>query len=129
MTLQPSSIIANFAVAPQILSHTAVTSYSPSKNAFPLKFDFGESSIPSEWKTRVTEKLTKMPEVFAISDMDFGRTDKVKHHINLQGETLFKHRARPIHSLDIEAVRQHLRDLLDTGVIRKSESSFSSPIT
>lgn len=60
--------------------------------------------------------------------MDFGRTDKVKHRIKLYDETPFKHRARPIHPRDTEAVRQHLRDLLEVGVIRESESSFSSPI-
>lgn len=77
---------------------------------------------------RVTEKLTKIPEVFALSDMDFGRTDRVKHHIKLHDETPFKHRARPIHPRDIEAVRQHLKDLLEAGIIHESESSFSSPI-
>uniref|UniRef100_A0A3P8S9L5 ribonuclease H n=1 Tax=Amphiprion percula TaxID=161767 RepID=A0A3P8S9L5_AMPPE len=69
-----------------------------------------------------------MPEVFAHHDLDFGRTSQVKHHINLHDNTPFKHRARPIHPHDIEAVRKHLQELLDAGVIRESESSFSSPI-
>lgn len=60
--------------------------------------------------------------------MDFGRTDRVNHQIKLHDETPFKHRARPIHPRDIEAVRQHFRDLLEAVVIRESESSFSSPI-
>lgn len=40
----------------------------------------------------------------------------------------FKHRARPIHPHNVEAVHKHLQELLETGVIRKSESPFSSPI-
>ncbi|XP_037390653.1 uncharacterized protein LOC119262492 [Pygocentrus nattereri] len=69
-----------------------------------------------------------MPEVFAQSDIDFGRTDRVKHHIKLSDETPFKHRARPIHPHDLDAVRRHLQELLQAGIIRESESPFSSPI-
>lgn len=93
-----------------------------------LDFNFGESAIPPEWKERITRQLSNMPDVFAQHDSDFGRTDKVKHHIKLSDETPFKQRARPIHPQDIEAVRRHIQELLNAGVIRESESPFSSPI-
>ena len=67
-----------------------------------------------------------MPEVFALQD--FGRTDKVKHQIKLSNETPFKHRSWPIRPQDIDAVRRHLKELSEAGVIRESESPFSSPI-
>lgn len=91
-------------------------------------FNFGDSPIPLEWKERITRQLNNMPDVFAHHDLDFGRTDKVKHHIKLSDETPFKLRARPIHPQDIEAVRRHIQELLDAGVIRESESPFASPI-
>ncbi|XP_039884477.1 uncharacterized protein LOC120731507 [Simochromis diagramma] len=91
-------------------------------------FNFGESPIPPEWKGRITRLLNNMPDVFAQHDLDFGRTDKVTHHIKLSDEAPFKHRAPPLHPQDIEAVRRHIQELLDTGVIRESESPFSSPI-
>ncbi|RXN31227.1 Retrovirus-related Pol polyprotein from transposon 412 [Labeo rohita] len=69
-----------------------------------------------------------MPEVFALHDMDYGHTDKVKHRIRLSDETPFKHRPRPIHPQDVDAVRKHLQDLLAAGIIRESESPFASPI-
>ncbi len=69
-----------------------------------------------------------MSEVFALHDLDFGRTDKVTHRIRLHDETPFKQRAWTIHPQDFDAVRKHLQELLDAGVIRDSESSFSSPI-
>ncbi|KAJ8002804.1 hypothetical protein DPEC_G00162780 [Dallia pectoralis] len=125
------SVIAELSAIQTILSHKQnVTNPSESElsKAADLAFDFGESPVPPEWKDRITRKLNCMPEVFAQNDTDFGRTDKVKHHVKLSDETPFKLRARPIHPHDVEAVRQHLQELLDAGVIRESESPFSSPI-
>lgn len=58
----------------------------------------------------------------------FGRTDKVAHQIKLSDETPFKHRPRPIHPQDIDAVRKHLQKLPEAGVIQEFQSPFSSPI-
>lgn len=93
-----------------------------------LTFDFGQSPLSEEWKSRITEKLNGYADVFALNDLDFGHATKVKHHIKLKDETPFKQRARPIHPNDYEAVRKHLQSLLEAGVIRESESPYSSPI-
>lgn len=60
--------------------------------------------------------------------MSYGHTTAVKHHIKLTDEAHFRERPRPIHPSDQEAVKQHLRELLDAGIIRESESPFASPI-
>lgn len=121
------SIVAELGAYGCILSEHKVT--RPSAEQFSqLDVDFGDSPIPSEWKRRIKAKLNLMSDVFSSHDLDFGCTSRVKHHIHLHDNTPFKHRARPIHPKDIEAVRKHLRELLDAGVIRESESSFSSPI-
>ncbi|KAL4007941.1 hypothetical protein ACER0C_001793 [Sarotherodon galilaeus] len=52
----------------------------------------------------------------------------VKHQIKLSDPTPFKQRPRPIHPQDFDAVRKHLQELLDSGVIRESDSPFASPI-
>lgn len=79
-------------------------------------------------KKHVSHKLSDLPDVFSHHSLDFGCTDRARHSIKLHAETLLKHCARAIHPHDIEVVRSHLRDLLDTGVIRELESLFSSPI-
>uniref|UniRef100_A0A3Q3K843 Gypsy retrotransposon integrase-like protein 1 n=1 Tax=Monopterus albus TaxID=43700 RepID=A0A3Q3K843_MONAL len=94
----------------------------------PLSFDFGESPLPSEWKERISDMLNSMLDVFSQDALDFGHTTKVKHRIRLSDETPFKQRPHPIHPHDMEAVRRHLQDLLDSGIIRESESPFASPI-
>ncbi|KAJ7995750.1 hypothetical protein DPEC_G00247830 [Dallia pectoralis] len=80
------SVIAELSAIQTILSHKQnVTNPSESElsKAADLAFDFGESPVPPEWKDRITRKLNCMPEVFAQNDTDFGRTDKVKHHVKL----------------------------------------------
>lgn len=94
----------------------------------PLQYNFGDSPLPAEWKERITHQLNSIPEVFARHDLDFGRTDKVRHRIQLSDPTPCKQRPRPIHPQDVDAVRQHLQELLESGVIRESESPFASPI-
>ncbi len=129
ITIPAKSVIAELSAIRTVLSQSVSESSEcePSKT-FSVTFDFADSPIPSDWKDRITQKLSSMPEVFTQTDLDFGKTDKVKHHIKLSDETSFKHRARLIHPHDVEAVRKHLQELLEAGVIRESESPFSLPI-
>lgn len=128
--ISPKSVIAELNAIQSVQPVTTSNSDTPTKPDQKPKtsFDFGNSPISNDWKKRITEKLNSMPDVFAQHDLDFGRTDKIKHHIKLSDETPFKHKARPIHPQDIEAVRKHLQELLDAEVIKESESPFSSPI-
>lgn len=129
VTIPPTCVVAEIGSFHSVLSqHRVINAADSGKIKSDLSFNFGDSPISTQWKERVTRKLNEMPEVFAHHDLDFGCTDKVKHHIKLYDETPFKQRARPIHPQDVEAVRKHLQELIDTGVIRESESPFSSPI-
>ncbi|KAK7877073.1 hypothetical protein WMY93_032211 [Mugilogobius chulae] len=126
--IPPRTVIADLGACQAIISQHNVKSSDLPEPKPDLNFNFGESNLSPEWKQRITAKLRELPEVFALHDLDFGCTTQVKHHIRLHDETPFKHRARPIHPNDVEAVRRHLQELLASGVIRESESPFSSPI-
>lgn len=106
ITMSPKSVIAEVSAIQSIQSITSGNSDTPTKPDQKSKnFDCGNSPVPNEWKERKTEKLNSMPDVFVQHERDFGRTDKIKHHIKLSDETPFKHKARPIHPQYIEAVR------------------------
>lgn len=126
--IPPYSVIADLETFHCILSEQRVTHLPTEKSPGSININFGESPLSPEWKKRVTEKLNNISEVFSQHDLDFGCTTAVKHHIPLHDSTPFKQRARPIHPHDYEAVRRHLRDLLEAGVIRESSSPFASPV-
>ncbi|KAG1972065.1 interleukin-1 receptor accessory protein-like 1-A [Pimephales promelas] len=133
ITIPGKSVIAEVHAIQRVISSKStpkgdVSSNGEERSTKELCFDFDDSPLTTEWKERISQKLRDMSEVFAMHDFDVGRTDKVKHSIKLHDNTPFKHRARPIHPDDFEAVRRHLEELLEAGIIRESESSFSSPI-
>lgn len=132
LIIPPKAVLAEVHAIQHVIEGRNPMSASECKTVNPSQVkvvpDFGDSCLSSEWKEKITELVNSMPDVFALHELDYGHTDKVKHHINLNDNTPFKQRARPIHPQDMDAVRRHLKELLDAGVIRTSESPFASPI-
>lgn len=123
-------VIAEIHAMQEILSNPQIShgpKQVPSSKPAELNLNLEDSLVPAEWKERVMLKLNATPEDFAQHDTDFGCTNKVKHQIKLSNETPFKHRPRPLRPQDVDAVCRHLKELLEAGVIRDSESAFSSP--
>ena len=52
-----------------------------------------------------------------MDSMDLGKTDLVKHHIELTNYTPIKDRYRQILPQQYEEVRKHLKEMLDIGAI------------
>lgn len=90
--------------------------------------NFGDSPIPEQWKSRLRQKLSERANVFSLHEWDVGLAKGVEHQIRLSDSRPFRERSRRLAPADIEDVRRHLQDLLQTGIIKESRSPYASPI-
>ena len=84
--------------------------------------------VPDIWEKRITSLLHEYKHVSAQDDLDLGCTDAVKHRILLNDDAPFKERSRPVSPADFEDLREHLKELLEAGIIKESHSLYASPI-
>ena len=77
---------------------------------------------------RAKQVLGNWSSIFSTSPTDLGRTDTVKHKINLTDDVPFKDTYRRIPPGLYEEVRQHLKEMIEADAIRPSESPYSSNV-
>ena len=66
--------------------------------------------------------------IFAVEDMELGRTDLVKHEIKLINYVPFKEWYRRILPHQYEEVHRHLDEMLRIGAIKRSNSPWASAV-
>ena len=93
-----------------------------------LDVDIDEDSLTPDQVSKAKSMINQWSEIFSKGPTDLGRTDLVKHSINLTDETPFKEPYRRIPPGLYEEVRVHLKEMLDAGAIRESESQYSSNV-
>ncbi|XP_036947992.1 uncharacterized protein LOC119016325 [Acanthopagrus latus] len=94
----------------------------------PSLFNFGNSPIPEEWKSRLQQKLAERRNVFSLHEWDVGLAKGVEHRIRLHDPRSFRERSRRLAPADIDDVRRHIQQLLAAGIITESRSPYASPI-
>ena len=72
--------------------------------------------------------IERYHHIFAVEDLELGRTNLVKHEIKLTNYVPFKERYRRIPPHQYEEVRKHLDEMLRMGAIRKSNSPWASAV-
>lgn len=70
--------------------------------------------------------LERHSKAFSWSEWDLGHYTIEKHRIKLTDQTPFRERYRRIPPAMVDEVRNHLKQMLDAGVIRESKSPFAS---
>ena len=85
-------------------------------------------NVTSEEYDAIRKFLHQNQDLFSWSDTDIGHVTTVEHNIDLLDETPFKQRPRRIPPSMYQEVRNHLKQLLDADIIRKSKSPFSSNV-
>ena len=71
----------------------------------------GIKSWSPEEQKEMKDLIIEYGSLFALKDLDLGKTDKVKHSINLIDNTPFKERYRRIPPHQYEEVKQHLKEI------------------
>ena len=93
-----------------------------------IKLEEGTSNWMEEQQQRVKEVIKKYSFLFAMGSPDLGRTNLIKHKIELTDYMPIKDRYRRIPLHQYEEVRKHLKEMLDIGAIRRSNSPWASPV-
>lgn len=83
----------------------------------------------NEEKKELEKLIMENADIFASQDKDLGYTNVVEHKIQLLDNTPFKIPRRQIPFAYKEEVKSMINKYLDMGIIRPSDSPYSSPIT
>ena len=88
----------------------------------------GIQEWPDDLQQQAHNLVVEYQHLFALNDLELGKTSKVKHEIKLSNPVPFKDRYRCIPPQEFEEARNHLQDILRVGAIRKSVSPWASPM-
>ena len=91
-----------------------------------IKID--KSHLSDSQILRVQQVLGNWEHIFSKGITDLGKTDLVKHKIELTDNTPFKQPYRRIPPGMYEEVKQHLKEMLEAGAIKESKSPYSSNV-
>ena len=123
-SLNSAKVIDSWTPAPSQESKTDNESVSLED----LGVNIDTSNLSGDQEVQIKDVLNKWSHVFSKSPTDLGKTDTVKHTIHLTDDTPFKDPYRRIPPSLYEEVRLHLKEMLEAGAIRESQSQFSSNV-
>ena len=91
-------------------------------------FDKLDLSSLDSWTPELADAacqlLAKYHHVFSLDPAELGCTHSTEHIIKVTDDTPFKERFRRIPPPLVEEVRNHLREMLESGTIRPSQSAW-----
>jgi len=114
------------------LSHCSIEVIPEESNTgeeFNHRYEGDIEKLNDYFKEEFRGVITDFDDVFTKKKLkDLGLTHLVKHRIELSDPIPFKDRPRMIPPGLYDEVREHLREMLELGIIRKSKSPWSSNI-
>ena len=75
----------------------------------------GINTWSNENQKKVKDLIVEYEQLFALDDLELGKTDLVKHKIELHNPKPFKERHRRIPPHQYEEVRKHLKEMIEIG--------------
>ena len=108
------------------------TPFEPTQERIEKLFSKLDLSGADNWEEADRLELKKIfttyHHIFALEDMELGKTDMVKHVIRLEDPIPFRERYRRIPPHQYDEVKKHLKEMLEIGAIRKSQSPWASAV-
>ena len=86
-----------------------------------------ESLLSDEQRCELESLLDEFSDVFALDDSELGRTDMVRHGIELTDHRPIRQAPRAVPFALREQVEKMVADYLERGLIQPSKSSYSNP--
>lgn len=127
VTIPKKMVIAELHAVERVDS-TSMSATSPAPDCDKLGINLERTCLNEQQLKEARTFFENWRSVFSLSSDDLGHTDLVTHNIKLTSDTPFKERARRLPPGMYEEVKKHLRDMLDTGIIRESKSPWASNI-
>ncbi len=130
VTIQPKAILCEIqpvSVTEQQCDDSNVTSVSEGHTLL-SKLHISDGNITPDERRTLESLILDHDDIFSTGDTDIGHTSAVEHRIELTDNYPFKQRHRRIPPSMFDEVRNHLQQLLDAGIIRKSHSPWASNI-
>ena len=113
-------------------TNNANHSSEPSPECIEKLFSKLNISGADEWseenRLKLRQLFIKHHHIFALDDLELGKTDMVKHVIRINDEKPFWEHYRRIPPHQFDEVKKHLKEMLEIGAIQKSQSSWASAI-
>ena len=93
-----------------------------------IKLAEGTAEWMEEQQQRAKNVVKKYSFLFAMGTLDLGQTNLIKHRIELTNYMPIKDQYQRIPPHQYEEVGKHLKEMLDVGAIRRSNSLWASPV-
>ena len=89
----------------------------------------GLASLAPKLADKACQLLAKYHDIFSLDPAELGCTHLTEHTIKVTDDTPFKEHFRQIPPPMVEEVRNHLKEMLESGAIRPSQSAWCNAVT
>ena len=107
-------------------------SSEPSPERIEKLFSKLNISGADEWsednQLKLRQLFIKHHNIFALDDLELGKTDMVKHVIKLNDDKPFRERYWRIPPHQYDKVKKYLKEMLEISAIQKSQSPWASAV-
>jgi hypothetical protein len=85
-------------------------------------------NLGEDQRNEILELINEFRDCFALTTSELGKTNVTDMHIRLHDDVHVTYRPYRLAYSERTVVRKIIQDLMDNGIVRESESPYSSPI-